>query len=148
MKLAFSWQETTPMQCQTYRLIHFATRWPFWAPVPWLLEASIVLELVLHKYYEAVVIAALLIFNATLSYFQEGRAQATHSRSSSRVSRSTPLSSAMAPGRPCRRRIGLRRPGQAIAWRCGGRRCTSDRRIGSTRSIDAHGRPRAGAAFL
>jgi H+-transporting ATPase len=25
----------------------------FWAPVPWLLEASIVLETVLHKYYEA-----------------------------------------------------------------------------------------------
>ena len=42
----------------------------FWAPVPWLLEASIVLELVLHKYYEAVVIAALLIFNAALAYFQ------------------------------------------------------------------------------
>ena len=49
----------------------------FWAPVPWLLEASIVLELVLHKYYEAAVIAALLIFNAALAYFQEGRAQAT-----------------------------------------------------------------------
>ena len=25
----------------------------FWAPVPWLLEASIVLEVVLHKYFEA-----------------------------------------------------------------------------------------------
>jgi H+-transporting ATPase len=49
----------------------------FWAPVPWLLEASIVLELVLHKYYEAAVIAALLIFNAALAYFQESRAQAT-----------------------------------------------------------------------
>ena len=50
----------------------------FWAPVPWLLEASIVLELVLHKYYEAAVIAALLIFNATLAYFQESRAQSSH----------------------------------------------------------------------
>ena len=29
----------------------------FWAPVPWLLEASVVLEIVLHKYYEAAVIA-------------------------------------------------------------------------------------------
>ena len=47
----------------------------FWAPVPWLLEASIVLELLLHKYYEAAVIAALLVFNAALAYFQEGRAQ-------------------------------------------------------------------------
>src|ERR1035441_129551 len=42
----------------------------FWGPVPWLLEASIVLELALHKYYEAWVIAALLVFNAALAYFQ------------------------------------------------------------------------------
>jgi H+-transporting ATPase len=49
----------------------------FWAPVPWLLEASIVLQVVLHKYAEAAVIAGLLVFNAALAYFQEGRAQAT-----------------------------------------------------------------------
>src|SRR6202453_5231647 len=49
----------------------------FWAPVPWLLEASIVVELVLHKYFEASIIAGLLVFNAALAYFQEGRAQAT-----------------------------------------------------------------------
>ena len=49
----------------------------FWAPVPWLLEGSIVLEIVLHKYYEAGVIAALLLFNAALAHFQESRAQAT-----------------------------------------------------------------------
>ena len=57
----------------------------FWAPVPWLLEASIVLELVLHKYYEAAIIAVLLIFNAALSYFQEGRAQATLAALKSRL---------------------------------------------------------------
>jgi H+-transporting ATPase len=57
----------------------------FWAPVPWLLEASIVLELVFHKYYEALVIAALLVFNAALSYFQEGRAQATLAALKSRL---------------------------------------------------------------
>jgi H+-transporting ATPase len=57
----------------------------FWAPVPWLLEASIVLELVLHKYYEAAVIAALLVFNAALAYFQEGRAQATLAALKSRL---------------------------------------------------------------
>jgi H+-transporting ATPase len=50
-----------------------------------LLEASIVLELVLHKYYEAAVIAALLIFNAALAYFQEGRAQATLAALKSRL---------------------------------------------------------------
>jgi H+-transporting ATPase len=49
----------------------------FWAPVPWLLESSIVLQVVLHKYVEAAVIAGLLFFNAALAYFQEGRAQAT-----------------------------------------------------------------------
>ena len=57
----------------------------FWAPVPWLLEASIVLEIVLHKYYEAAVIAALLLFNAALAYFQESRAQATLAALKSRL---------------------------------------------------------------
>ena len=42
----------------------------FWAPVPWLLEASVVLEIVLHKYYEAAFIAALLLFISSLAYFQ------------------------------------------------------------------------------
>src|ERR1700691_4898319 len=57
----------------------------FWAPVPWLLEASIVLQVVLHKYAEAAVIAGLLIFNAALAYFQEGRAQATLKALNSRL---------------------------------------------------------------
>ena len=57
----------------------------FWAPVPWLLEASIVLELVLHKYFEAAIIAGLLLFNAALAYFQEGRAQATLTALKSRL---------------------------------------------------------------
>jgi H+-transporting ATPase len=56
-----------------------------WAPVPWLLEASVVLEIVLDKYYEAGVIAALLVFNAALAYFQESRAQATLSALKSRL---------------------------------------------------------------
>ena len=49
----------------------------FWAPVPWMLEAAIVLELVLGKYVEAAVMALLLVFNAALGLFQESRAQAT-----------------------------------------------------------------------
>src|ERR1700723_2486689 len=57
----------------------------FWAPVPWLLEASIVPELALRKYYEAGVVAALLIFNAALAYFQESRAQATLTALKSRL---------------------------------------------------------------
>jgi len=48
-----------------------------WEPVPWMLEAAIVLEIVLGKYIEAGVIALLLAFNAALGFLQEGRAQAT-----------------------------------------------------------------------
>jgi H+-transporting ATPase len=57
----------------------------FWAPVPWLLEASIVLEVGLGKYYEATVIASLLVFNAALAYFQESRAQLTLAALKSRL---------------------------------------------------------------
>lgn len=41
----------------------------FWAPVPWMLEAAIVLELALGKYVEAGIIAGLLVFNAALGLF-------------------------------------------------------------------------------
>jgi H+-transporting ATPase len=56
-----------------------------WAPVPWMLEAAIVLQVVLHKWSEAAIIAALLIFNAAIGYFQEGRAQATLAALKSRL---------------------------------------------------------------
>ena len=57
----------------------------FWTPVPWMLEAAIVLEIVLGKYIEAAVIAALLVFNAALGFFQESRAQATLAALKSRL---------------------------------------------------------------
>ncbi len=57
----------------------------FWAPVPWMLEAAIVLELVLGKYVEASIIATLLVFNAILGWFQESRAQATLTALKSRL---------------------------------------------------------------
>ncbi len=47
----------------------------FWAPVPWMLEATVVLELLLGKILEATVIGVLLVFNAALSLFQESRAR-------------------------------------------------------------------------
>ncbi len=56
-----------------------------WAPVPWMLEAAVVLELVLHKFTEAAVIAGLLLFNAALGFFQEGKAQATLAALKSRL---------------------------------------------------------------
>src|ERR1019366_5584139 len=49
----------------------------FWAPVPWMLEAAVVLEISLGRYVEAAIIAVLLAFNAALGWFQEGKAQAT-----------------------------------------------------------------------
>ncbi len=57
----------------------------FWAPVPWMLEAAVVLELVLGKYVEAAIIALLLVFNAALGLFQESRAQATLAALKSRL---------------------------------------------------------------
>jgi H+-transporting ATPase len=57
----------------------------FWAPVPWMLEAAIILQAVLHEYVEATVIAGLLVFNAALGFFQEGRAQATLAALKSRL---------------------------------------------------------------
>ena len=47
----------------------------FWAPVPWMLEGTIALELLLRKPLEAVVFALLLAFNGILGFAQEHRAQ-------------------------------------------------------------------------
>src|SRR6202050_3491378 len=57
----------------------------FWAPVPWMLEAAVILQLALHEYVEAAVIAGLLVFNAALGFFNEGRAQATLAALKSRL---------------------------------------------------------------
>jgi H+-transporting ATPase len=57
----------------------------FWSPIPWMLEAAIMLELVLGKFVEAGIIAVLLVFNAALGFFQEGRAQATLAALKSRL---------------------------------------------------------------
>lgn len=47
----------------------------FWAPVPWMLEIIILFQIILGKLTEAWVIAGLVLFNAILSYFQEGKAK-------------------------------------------------------------------------
>lgn len=48
----------------------------FWSPIGWLLEAAFLVEIGLGKFVEAAVIAGLLLFNATLGFIQEGRADA------------------------------------------------------------------------
>lgn len=57
----------------------------FWAPVPWMLEAAVALQLALGKYVEGAIIGALLVFNAVLGLFQESRAQATLAALKSRL---------------------------------------------------------------
>ncbi|MET8945416.1 plasma-membrane proton-efflux P-type ATPase [Streptomyces sp. NPDC004542] len=46
-----------------------------WGPVPWLLEAAVVLELAAGKVTEALIVGILVVFNGVLGYVQEGRAR-------------------------------------------------------------------------
>lgn len=46
----------------------------FWGPVPWMLEVTILIQILLDKRDEAVIVGALLLFNAAISFIQEGRA--------------------------------------------------------------------------
>jgi H+-transporting ATPase len=48
----------------------------FWSPVPWMLEATVALQLAIGERLEAAMIAALLILNVALGVFQENRANA------------------------------------------------------------------------
>ncbi|MGP0095359.1 MAG: HAD-IC family P-type ATPase [Xanthobacteraceae bacterium] len=57
----------------------------FWEPVPWMLEAAIILQLSIGERVEALIIAALLIFNVALGVFQEGRANAALAALKSRL---------------------------------------------------------------
>ena len=99
----------------------------FWAPVPWMLEAAILLQLSLGEYAEAAVIAVLLVFNAALGFFQEGRAQATLE-----ALQVAPRAERLGP--PRRRvedgaggRAGAGRHREAVAGRRRRRRCAADR---------------------
>ncbi|QSZ28405.1 plasma-membrane proton-efflux P-type ATPase [Aceticella autotrophica] len=46
----------------------------FWGLTAWMLEVVIILSYMLHKYLDMYIIAALLIFNAIIGFFQEERA--------------------------------------------------------------------------
>ncbi len=109
----------------------------FWSPVPWMLEASIVLQLALRNFVGAAIIALLLIFNAALGFFQEGKAQATLAALKSRLTLNASV-----------RRDGVWKnlpatelvPGDVVKLSLGARRCrrySSDRRRGPARSVHA-----------
>ena len=88
----------------------------FWGIVPWMLEATAIVTLVLGKYPQALVIVFLLLFNAGMSMWREGRAKAAMSklkqrlRIQSRVKRdgkwSTVPARELVPGDVVRVRIG------------------------------------------
>lgn len=46
----------------------------FWGPIAWMLEATILLQVLLQRSGEAAIIAALLCVNAGIRFVQEGRA--------------------------------------------------------------------------
>ena len=48
----------------------------FWAPVPWMLEATIALQLAIGQHLTALLIALLLLLNVVLGVVQESRADA------------------------------------------------------------------------
>jgi H+-transporting ATPase len=58
----------------------------FWAPVPWMLEATILLQITIGELVTAVMTAVLLIFNVILSVAQETRADAALSLLKQRLS--------------------------------------------------------------
>jgi len=55
------------------RIVKFLKK--FWAPVPWMLEATIVITLLLDKLLDTYIIAFLLVFNAAVGFFQESKAE-------------------------------------------------------------------------
>jgi len=46
----------------------------FWGPIPWMLEATIVIQILLDKRGEATIVGALLAFNVAINFVEEGRA--------------------------------------------------------------------------
>lgn len=57
----------------------------FWGIVPWMLEATAIVTLVLGKYPQTLVIVFLLLFNAGMSLWREGRAKAAMARLKQRL---------------------------------------------------------------
>lgn len=59
---------------QVHPLVQVARH--FWAPVPWMLEATVVLQIAIGQRLTGALVAALLILNVALGVFQESRASA------------------------------------------------------------------------
>ncbi len=83
----------------------------FWSPIPWMLEAAIVLQLGLGEHVEAAVVGALLLFNAILGFVQEGRAGAALAALKQRLA---PVATVRRDGQWVRRPAEELVPGDAI----------------------------------
>jgi H+-transporting ATPase len=57
----------------------------FWGIIPWMLEATAIVTLILGKYPQAIVIIFLLFFNAGMSLWREGRAKAAMAKLKQRL---------------------------------------------------------------
>jgi H+-transporting ATPase len=57
----------------------------FWGIVPWMLEATAIVTLILGKYPQALIIIFLLFFNAGMSLWREGRAKAAMAKLKQRL---------------------------------------------------------------
>ncbi|HMK46082.1 MAG TPA: plasma-membrane proton-efflux P-type ATPase [Methanocella sp.] len=68
--LEFGYNEVTEKKGSA--LLGFAKR--FWGMTPWMLEITIALSYILHRYVDLVVIAVLLVMNAVLGFIQERQA--------------------------------------------------------------------------
>jgi H+-transporting ATPase len=49
----------------------------FWGPIPWMLEATLLFQILLSKYADAFIIVVMLIVNALISYHYERKARAS-----------------------------------------------------------------------
>ncbi len=58
----------------------------FWGIVPWMLEATVIITLILGKYFEALVILSLLFFNSALSLWREKKSSTTLATLKTRLS--------------------------------------------------------------
>lgn len=58
-------------EAKKHPILDFLKR--LWGPIPWMLETVVILQVALKKYDEALIIAALIMFNAVFSAWQEKR---------------------------------------------------------------------------
>jgi len=65
--------KNTISEAQTPSIVLFLRK--FWGIIPWMLEASIIINLVIGKYADAILIALILILQAVIGFYQESNAK-------------------------------------------------------------------------